>query len=153
MSFFVQVNVKLMIYWTDFVSWSAWSGLALLSTKVTWKPEFHFGLNWLWNYTCFVPNIWGRNMTLICGRWSYNLVNFLQNTHQRQLIVHLRGLFVVSKPINSWKCTWVRTQHCDYWCHGAKAPGHQYPQCWLNNHCTGPVSYLNIAVVYHNITK
>ena len=26
----------------------------------------------------------------------------------------------------------VHTQHCCNWCPGAKAPGHQYPQCWLN---------------------
>ena len=26
----------------------------------------------------------------------------------------------------------MRTQHCSYWCPGAKAPGHQYPQCWLD---------------------
>ena len=25
---------------------------------------------------------------------------------------------------------WVHIQHCSYWCPGAKAPGHQYPQCW-----------------------
>ena len=32
------------------------------------------------------------------------------------------------------------TQHCGYWWPGAKAPGHQYPQCWPNIHCIGPVS-------------
>ena len=26
----------------------------------------------------------------------------------------------------------MRNQHCGYWCPGAKAPGHQYPQYWLN---------------------
>ena len=41
--------------------------------------------------------------------------------------------------------TWVCSQHCDYWCPGAKAPSHQYPQCWLNVHCTEPVSYKNKA--------
>ena len=30
----------------------------------------------------------------------------------------------------------MHTQHCRYWCPGAKAPGHLYPQCWLNIHCT-----------------
>ena len=35
----------------------------------------------------------------------------------------------------------MRSQHRGYWCPGAKAPGHQYPQCWLNIHCIGPVSY------------
>ena len=28
----------------------------------------------------------------------------------------------------------MHTQHCSHWCPGAKAPGHQYPQCWLNIH-------------------
>ena len=26
----------------------------------------------------------------------------------------------------------VRSQHCGYWCPGAKAPCQQHPQCWLN---------------------
>ena len=36
-------------------------------------------------------------------------------------------------PINPWTDgnAWVHTHHCSYWCPGAKAPGHQYPQCWL----------------------
>ena len=40
-------------------------------------------------------------------------------------------------PGNAWVCS----QHCGYWCPGAKAPSHQYPQCWLNIHCIGPISY------------
>ena len=36
---------------------------------------------------------------------------------------------------------WVRSQHCGNWCPGAKAPGHQHPQCWVNIHCIGPISY------------
>ena len=35
----------------------------------------------------------------------------------------------------------MRSQHHGYWCPGAKAPGHQYPQCWLNIHCIGLVPY------------
>ena len=35
----------------------------------------------------------------------------------------------------------MRSQHCGYWCPGAKAPGNHYPQCWLNIHCIGLVSY------------
>ena len=45
--------------------------------------------------------------------------------------------------------TLVCTQHCSYWYPGAKAPGHQYPQCWLNIlrfDPIGPVSYKNITV-------
>ena len=46
--------------------------------------------------------------------------------------------------------SWVKSQVktvSEYgpWCPGAKAPGHQYPQCWLDIHCIGPVSYKNIA--------
>ena len=36
---------------------------------------------------------------------------------------------------------------------GAKAPGHQYPQWWLNIHCIGPVSYKNTAVMVNKIRK
>ena len=49
--------------------------------------------------------------------------------------------------------TWVCSQHCGYWCPGAKAPGHQYPHCWLNIHCIGPVSYKNIAHKVNSIRK
>ena len=45
------------------------------------------------------------------------------------------------------------SQHCGYWCPGAKAQGHQYPQCWLNIHCIGPVSYKNITVMLDNVRK
>ena len=55
--------------------------------------------------------------------------------------------------VNPWTPgnAWVRSQHCGYWCPGAKAPGHQYPQCWLNIHCIGPVSY--ITLIMDNIRK
>ena len=46
---------------------------------------------------------------------------------------------------------WVRSQHCGYWCPGAKAPGHQYPQCWLNIHCIWPDSYENIVLLVNTI--
>ena len=47
----------------------------------------------------------------------------------------------------------VNTQHCSSWCPGAKTPGHQYPQCQLNDHCIGPVSYRNITIIEDNIKK
>ena len=43
---------------------------------------------------------------------------------------------------NAWLCT----QHCGYWCSGAQAPGHQYPQCWLYIHCVDPVSFKDITI-------
>ena len=47
----------------------------------------------------------------------------------------------------------MRSQHCGYWCPGAKAAGHQYPQCWLNINFIGPVSYKNIAHKVNSIRK
>ena len=44
-------------------------------------------------------------------------------------------------------------QHCGCWCPGAKAPGHQHPQCWLNIHCIGQVSFKNSALMVYNIRK
>ena len=35
----------------------------------------------------------------------------------------------------------------------AKAPGHQYPQYWLNIQFIGPVSYENITNLLDNIRK
>ena len=48
---------------------------------------------------------------------------------------------------------WVCTQYSGCWCLGAKAPGHQHPQCRLNNYCTGLASYRNITVKAKNIRK
>ena len=48
---------------------------------------------------------------------------------------------------------WVRSQHCGYWCPGAKAPGHQYPQYWLNDQLIGAFSYENITLLLDNIRK
>ena len=48
---------------------------------------------------------------------------------------------------------WVNTQCCDYWCPGAEAPGHHYPQPWLNINCIGPVLYRNITVIGNTIMK
>ena len=48
---------------------------------------------------------------------------------------------------------WVCTQHCGYWCPGAKAPGHQYPHCWPTVQYIGPVSDKNITFTVNNIKK
>ena len=38
------------------------------------------------------------------------------------------------EAVNPWTTVsiWVCTQHCSWWCSGAKAPGSQYPICWLD---------------------
>ena len=65
---------------------------------------------------------------------------------------HSGGLGKTVNPLTAGN-TWVCTQHCGYWCPGAKAPGHQYPQCWLNINCFGEVSYRNITVKGNYIRK
>ena len=45
------------------------------------------------------------------------------------------------------------TQHCCYWCPGAKAPGHQCLQCWLYTDSIGSFSYINISSKANNIRK
>ena len=39
------------------------------------------------------------------------------------------------------------------WCPGAKAPGRQYPQSWLNIYCIGPVSHKNVTISGNNMRK
>ena len=70
------------------------------------------------NYSCGENEEW---RTEACPRWG-------RLTHKR------------------WKRMGVHSARYSYWNPGAKAPDHQYPQCWLNVHCTGPVSYMNIIV-------
>ena len=48
---------------------------------------------------------------------------------------------------------WVHTQHRSYWCPGAEAQDHQYPQCRLNVQCIGPFSYWNVIFIRNNIRK
>ena len=33
-----------------------------------------------------------------------------------------------------------------YWCPGAEAPGHQYPQCWFEFHCIELILYRNLTI-------
>ena len=47
----------------------------------------------------------------------------------------------------------LRPQHHGYWCPSAKAPGHQYPQSWLNMHCTGPDSHKGVVFIVNIIRE
>ena len=51
--------------------------------------------------------------------------------------------------LNPWTTgnTWACTQHCSYWWPGAKAPGHQYQQCWQNIHCIRPVALRTVTFI------
>ena len=57
--------------------------------------------------------------------------------------------------VNLWTAgnTQMHTQHCSYWCPGAKTPGHQYPPCWWNIHYIVSVSFRNITTRMDNIRK
>ena len=48
--------------------------------------------------------------------------------------------------------TGVHIRHCSYWCPGAKAPGHQYPQFWLIVSCIGPVITVIVTILKNKIT-
>ena len=77
----------------------------------------------------------GSQLIILCHwfrQWpaTKQMIKWLSNSQ--------RGISPIT-PGNAW----VRSQHCGYWCPGAKAPGHQHPQCWLNIHCSGPISYKN----------
>ena len=71
------------------------------------------------------------------------LVPVLTQESLQLIIQHLAKMFYSSYiiwragrhslgDINPWipENAWVHTHHSGYWCPGAKAPGHQYPQCW-----------------------
>ena len=61
----------------------------------------------------------------------------------------------VKSMINSLSAgnTWMCIQHCGYWCPGAKAPGHQQPQCALIIYCTRPVSHKRNTFTVNIITN
>ena len=58
-----------------------------------------------------------------------------------------------ASPINHHLTLKHRETHGCVVSTAAKAPGHQYPQCWLNIHCIGPVSYKNTTLMLDNIRK
>ena len=45
----------------------------------------------------------------------------------------------------------MHTQHWISWCPVAQAP--QYPQCWLNGHCIGPVSYRYFSLIRNSFIQ
>ena len=58
-----------------------------------------------------------------------------------------------ASPINHHLTLKHRETHGCVVSTAAKAPGHQYPQCWFNIHCIGPVSYKNTTLMLDNITR
>ena len=99
-----------------------------------------------------------------CGFWlSQNLVGWLQGPKYVDLSLLVDGfssLLYVSSTImycriRPWAlfCIWIYSMNTSVQSCYAKAPGHQYPQCWLNILCIGPVSYKNIAHKVNSIRK
>ena len=82
----------------------------------------------------------------VCEAWFLQMilpvdsVDFL-TSNMTDLGSSLTAQCVVINP-ETLGTAWVRSQHCGYWCPGAKAPGHQYSQCWLK-----------IAFIVYNIRK
>ena len=48
---------------------------------------------------------------------------------------------------------WVHTHHCGYCWPGAKAPGQQYLQCWMNIISFGPILYQNSTFIMNDTKK
>ena len=54
------------------------------------------------------------------------------NKQSRFVAIHI--CFIATKCVNMQLCWLEICQHCRYWCPGAKAPGHQYPQSCAISH-------------------
>ena len=74
----------------------------------------------------------------------HNLNQWLPNS-----AMHIQ-CHISHKQLETHRCVFS-SQHYRYWCSGAKAPGHQCTQCWLNIHCIGPFSYRNITLKGNNV--
>ena len=89
--------------------------------------------------------------SLICAsinRW----VNNREAGDLRRYRAHYDVIVMCINPSTA-RNAWVHTQHCSYWCTGARAPCHQYPQYSVNTHCIGAVANKNIRVIGNNIGK
>ena len=66
--------------------------------------------------------------------WSLNMYHVDRNLplwhYPPAYARHVCNMILTSNTGNAWVIN-----HCGYWCPGAKAPGHQYQQCWLCIHC------------------
>ena len=109
-----------------------WSEALLTSNIYLDRSEF-------WKNLCLtlLTTILKWIFNLICFQWYVQYFSY----HSSEAIGH------PLHSLNPWTAgnTWVHSQHCGYWYPGAKAPGHQYPQCWLNVDCIIPVLYKNIT--------
>ena len=99
------------------------------------------------HYWICIRSGWRHGNFNIMIIWNiFNLSNILNISSLR--ICHNECLMYVFHAGNIW----VSTQHCSYRWPGAKAPGHQYPQCWPNIHIR-PVSYRYVRIIGSNICK
>ena len=89
------------------------------------------------------------NHWYLCLSTRASAANILTTT-----ILHLKAFPVVNpRTAGIVENIWKYTQHCGYWCLSAEAPGHWYPQCWLNTHCIWSVSYKIIIFRVNTLLK
>ena len=130
--------------------------------------------SWFWHLYQQVENLWAKQSEGDLGVLGPSGVNFkvllwifIRQPQALGLLGYLvvliiwcslillhssNAVLLLVNPYTTGK-TWVRTQHCGYWCPGVKAPDHQYPLCWINTHCTGLIWYENITFIVNSIRK
>ena len=82
-------------------------------------------------------------VTMSCSRAWYNMITISYNIYYiNWIFCTVDGVWSHFNPYTTGNA-WVHNQHCGYCFPGAKAPGHQYPQCWLTVYCIESVSYKN----------
>ena len=104
------------------------------------------------HWTPDLPDPWplGQILALVSGFGGICLVGYSSH-HAQDTTDRFISIMYMSRLTH--KLLEMHTQHCGYWWPGAKAPGHQYPLCWLNTHCMRPVLCKNVTFVVNNIRK
>ena len=130
--------------------------LLYIFKKKIYKPNWYY-LQMPKGESVTMMMLWYGNVFLITGPlwselfrqdlwWGYH-VDLVLNE-----LIYPQTAYLILSYQTAGKA-WVPTQHCDYWCPGAKAPGHQYPQCWLNRRRIGLISWRNVLFIVKNSKK
>ena len=96
----------------------------------------------------------GRRQAIIWTNAGLLLIGTLE-THFSEILIEIQTFSFKKLRLKVSSAKWwpfcLGLNVLNRWKHmsaySSKTPGHQYPQCWLNIHCIGPVSYSYITVL------
>ena len=71
-------------------------------------------------------------------------MDFLKSPPKTQSVTQIQLTLKQLETDGLLSALWLR-------CPGAKAPGHQYPQCWENAYSIEPISCINVSFMVNNI--